>query len=182
MDAVQSHNTTFKVKPEISNGIRLMAAVNGRSVAELAEEAVARILSVHSRPVRRLPEKKGVGRPAATIEQAAAAVMRSRPTRNEAIPTRIAVEAAHELDVLAKELSTQMNHLAERGALYLLDDAPAVARAIAGLEGKRAYQKAFNAVRDLATGKISPEDFALATDLPTGAKAVLSERHRARLK
>lgn len=183
MNDVQSHNTTFKVKAGIGNGIRLMAAVNGTSVADLAEEAVARILEYHSRPVRRLPEKKArVGRPGASIEQAAAAIMRSRPGRNEALPTRLAPEAAEELDRLADELGTQMNHLAEQGALHLLRKGPRIARALAGLDGEGAEKEAYATVGELATGKITVDTFAETAGLPKNAKAVLRARHLARAK
>jgi len=179
MTNIQLHSTTFKVRPDIGNGLRVMAAINGDSVADVAQQAVSRILRYHRRNTSAVnrPASRG-GRPGTSIQQAANAIMRSKQTKNEAIPTRLTSETAKELAELAQELGTQMSHLAEQGALHLLRKGPEAAKAIARLSGDSAYERTYEALQQVAEGSLSEDEFKHLDVIGAnaGAKAALSRR------
>lgn len=173
------HSTTFKVKPEVANGIRIMAAIKGQSVADLAQEAVARILTFHERPSFVVaPKTHRIGRRSTTLKEASEMVLRSKPERNEALPTRLPVKAAKDLSKLAKQIDSLMNHLAEAGALKLLEEGPEIAKAVAGLSGKRAQRRAMAAVGKIVSGELTEEQFRKIDVIGAnaGAKQSLSRR------
>jgi len=158
MDSEETHLTTLKVSPRIGGGLRLMAAIQGISVATLGDEAVREALRQHhrrSKPVKK-PASGRTGRPGPTLEEAARAVSRLRPTRNDAIPTRISADTAKKLGSLAEQLGLHMGNLAEEGARALLarETTPKLVRDVAGLGTDRAYEEAIERVRAVAEGRL----------------------------
>lgn len=148
------HVTTFKMAPRIGGGLRMLAAINGKSVADLAEEAVRQILQAHGRETAPPAPKARTGRPGPTIQQAAQSVLKLKPTRNDTIPTRIEAKTAQELADLAKEIGKGLGDLAEEGATLLLKRANTdFVRHVAGLDGASSYKAAIAQVEKIAAGE-----------------------------
>lgn len=150
------HVTTYKINPRIGGGMRIMAALEGTSIADFGQKSVVKILDYHGRPAVAITSKTGTGRPSPTLEQAARTVADLRPQRNDTIPTRIAKKTNAELERLADELGTRMNYLAEEGAIHLLKRSPRFVKALSGLSTEEAYEEAIAVVREVAEGH-SPE-------------------------
>ena len=174
------HSTTFKVKRDIANGIRIMAALKGESVADLAQEAVARILAFHDQPSFTVEHRSNnIGRRSTTLREASEMILRSRPEKNEALPTRIPTKAAKTLSKLAPRINSTMAHLAEAGARKLLEEGgPDIAKAIAGLSGEDAHQRAMAAVSKIVSGELTEAQFRKIDVIGAnaGAKQSLSRR------
>lgn len=164
------HVTTIKLAPRIGAGLRIKAAMEGRSVAEVAENAVKEVLQSHGRHPADLPPKARTGRPSPSLIEAGISVLNHPSTRNDAIPTRFEKTTAQELEALAAHLGKKMTHLAEEGArALLLRDGPDFAREIAGLHPRNSAEAAIERLRGIVTGQL-PHPEVVNSQRPRGKR------------
>lgn len=152
-------STTLKMPSRVGGGLRMLAAINGESVSQLAVNALHKILEAHGAPTAEpTATKNPTGRPGPTVQQAAAAVLKLRPSRKDAIPTRIETADAIALADLAERIEASLGDLATEGAILLLKRANTdFVREVAGLSGEQRYMTAMERVQSLAAGNAYTE-------------------------
>lgn len=149
--------TTIKFAPALGAAVRLLAAINGLSAAELIEDAIRDYVIKNGKDAPKIERKNTAGRPPQSVQAAAVAVMRLRPDKKDSIPTRLHHKTYRAFDRLTTRKGVFMNEEVSGTVMELVAQSKIqVVREVAGLDGYDAHNNALAQVVVVANGGVIP--------------------------
>lgn len=150
--------TTIKFPPALGAAVRLLAAINGLSAAELVEDAIRDYVIKNGKVAPKITRKNGAGRPPQSVQEAAVAITRLRADKKDSIPTRLHHKTYRAFDRLTARRGLLMNEKVSDTILEIVakSNIPVV-KEVAGLSGYDAHNAALAQVVNVANGGTIPE-------------------------